>query len=258
MSLERWKKISAYGVLIIFEALLVSYVLIVAYDFPITFLNINPPPKEVFIPVTLIYPDSYTLGPDAGLSISFNLVADSTIGEGTIVRMIDPFAQVLSKDYSDVVILLTGFAETVPTNFVPTQPQRGQVVNVPPAGTMAFTGPTREGTYVPMLKETTFKWVAPGDYSPRLFFQFLNHTKREYTYNEIKIHVASFVELQGLKVSKIELALTYSLLAFGVLEGFSIVDDFVSKKTTRKHNLPTSANTQSPESEPQSQLPKTK
>jgi len=256
MSLGRWKKISAYGVLIIFEALLVSYVLIVAYDFPMTFLNINPPPKEVIIPVTLIYPDSYTLTPDAGLSISFNLVADSTIGEGTNVRMIDPFAQVISKDYSGVSTILTGFAGTVTPNFVPSQPQRGQV-NAPPYGTMAFTGPTGEGTYTPMVKEITFKWVAPGDYSPRLFLQFLNQTKREYTYDEIKIHVASFVELQGLKVSKIELALTYSLLALGVLEGFSIVHDFVSEKTTRKHNPPTSANTQLPKSEPQSQLPKT-
>jgi hypothetical protein len=188
---------------------------------------INPPPDKVVIPISLNYPDSLTLTGKTGILISYVLVANSTIAQGTDVNLTDPWGAIYNTtEYANVSFVVSGFVETVPPNFTVqpgTVPYGGLI-----AGTVTYgRNVAHPNVLHPTENATTFKWLTSGDYSPSIFIYFLNNTSQDYTYSEIKVHVASPIEIKSFTNSNVEAALTYALVIVGGLEAFSIVHDLV-------------------------------
>jgi hypothetical protein len=197
-------------------------------------LGINPPPKNVEIPISLNYPDTIGLvAGKTGLSIMYDLKADRTIAEGTNVSFAMPIAQILSTDYRDVTLVFSGFEGTIPSNMV-TFIQTGNMnMQGGVHAGLLFSHVDSNAMFLQCISDAPFTWITSGDYSPELSIQFANGTIIDHTYDQIKVHVGSYVEIQDLKISKIELALTYALLVFGCLEAISIVHDLLEENPNR-------------------------
>ena len=79
-------------------------------------------------------------------------------------------------------------------------------------------------------KENEFYFPVAGDYSPTILIWFYNDTTIQYTYNDIKVHVASATEVQSQKLDRINTAITITLFALALVEGISVVNDLTKRK----------------------------
>lgn len=97
----RQRKKTWYGCLIIFEAFIASYVLIVAYDCPVSLFNINPPPAPTVITIPLTIPPTIpsTGQPFPGVYVAFTLRANGIIAEGVQVQLAAASGWIVSHDY---------------------------------------------------------------------------------------------------------------------------------------------------------------
>jgi hypothetical protein len=88
--------------------------------------------------------------------------------------------------------------------------------------------------------ENKFYFSVAGDYSPTLMIWFYNDTTVQYTYNDIKLHVASATEVQSLKMENINVVIAVALLVFAFVEGISVVNELTknnSHDTCRRYNI---------------------
>lgn len=76
----------------------------------------------------------------------------------------------------------------------------------------------------------TFYFPSSGDYSPSIIVALDNGTLLSYSYDQIKVHVLSNADLQALKFSRIDIAVTVSLLLFAGVEGISLVNSLGEKR----------------------------
>jgi hypothetical protein len=133
---------------------------------------------------------------------------------------------IYSTHYAEVLYVASGFLETFPNSKCN---EAGGVEFVGGGFAGVIFGHFDKGTNgLTAICKSSFKWLVSGDYSPVMVIEFNNGSTVEWRYDEIKVHVASPIEIQSLKTGSIELALTYALLGFAFLEGFAIIRDFVA------------------------------
>jgi hypothetical protein len=207
---------------------------------------VPPPVITPIIPIYFNYPDTIELTTNkTGLQVAFVLYADSPIAENTIVNVESHYAAIISTAYGNVSFVRIVFEETVPANFnlQPTQGFIGEIQMGPwwnqpyPSTNASRLNPV---VLAPMAI-MPFKWLVSGDYSPTIQIQFYNDsTILQYTYQEIKIHVASLIDIQNQQIAienqnltvqnenlnKLNTVLTYALVAVAFAEGFRMVEDF--------------------------------
>jgi hypothetical protein len=102
---------------------------------------------------------------------------------------------------------------------------------------MSDTNPIPNTKLIPRYSET-FDFPVAGAYSPTLVIHFTNYTSfqtplpspAQYTFSDIKVPVASFIDIQNAKNGRIQTALTYIIVLFVFLEGLSIMIDLTGKK----------------------------
>ena len=94
-----------------------------------------------------------------------------------------------------------------------------------------------------------FKWLVSGDYSPTIQIQFFNGPFVQYTYEEIKIHVASLVDIQNQNMAvesqrlaiqnenlnRVNNVLTVALVAVAFAELWRIIED-TARDRERSHS----------------------
>jgi len=234
-----------------------AIILFVTYTF-IVYSNhavyVPPPVIRPRIPIYLNYPDTIGLTTGkSGLEVAFVLYANNTIAENTTVAVSNQSAQIISTKYHSVDFVSIVFEETVPASFNLQSGERfvGGISMGP-----WFTNPNPYGNTsvlqpLPLQPETIqpFKWLVSGDYSPIIQVEFLNGTLVQYTYGEIKIHVASLVDIQNQKMdienqilavqnenlNKVNTVLTAALVVVAFVEAFRIVEDF-ARDRSRNHS----------------------
>ena len=101
-----------------------------------------------------------------------------------------------------------------------------------------------------------FKWLVSGDYSPTIQIQFFNSSSvLQYTYEEIKIHVASLVDIQNQKLeiqnqkiavqdenlNTVNVILTVALVIVAVVESIRMFEEAL-EKVKGETQQPSSAN----------------
>jgi hypothetical protein len=195
--------------------------------------NINPKPPPTVIPISVEYP---SIGPlnlgETCVAAYMELETNGTLAAGTPVKIVSAGGLTASPfcfKYLQLVDL--GFYEAYPVG-----QQFGSGTNIVGVFQGAHFG---RNTSIPYLASDlvsynydTFEFPVPGDYSPTLLLSFYypsNNT--QYTFDGIKVHVASSADIQNDKNAKIQTALTYVIVAFIFLEGFSIVMELTEEKS---------------------------
>jgi hypothetical protein len=169
------------------------------------------------------------------------------------------YAAIVSREYGNVSFVRIVFDEIAPSTFN-LQPNQGWIGGIEMGAWWEQQYPSKNASpttpvVLTNMTITPFKWLVSGDYSPTIQIQFFNSSVLlQYTYEEIKIHVASLIDIQNQQIaiedqnltvqnenlSKLNNVLTYALVAVAIAEGFRIIEDFArdqDKNPTIKVNL---------------------
>ena len=243
-----WKEITkrkrriGFAFLFIILSCLVVYIAAVANDWytiplldtPFPF-NSPPPPTNITIP--MIIPPAITNAtfpwPDLYLGISVR--ANGTIAEGVEVTLGTATAWIGSHDYylrlnAVQVFFQESIAWRYKNSFTPLDVQG--YIGYPAAIIFQRDWGHPGANLLPYVNETQIFFPAAGDYSPTVLVVFLgNSAPIEYTYDAIKIHVASTSDLANAKATRVNIALTYALVAVAVIESISITNDITGDRT---------------------------
>jgi hypothetical protein len=170
--------------------------------------------------------------------------------------------EIVSPKYHTVWLVNVLFEETVPANWNITE--TGTFLGGVATGVL-FTNIGQKVTRGVLVTPDTvsldsssnppFKWLVSGDYSPTIEIQFNNGTLIEHSYDQIKIHVASTIDVQNQKMAienqrlavqegnlnRVNVVLTVALVAVAVVEVIRIIEEWAKgeeKKCCSSHDQP--------------------
>jgi hypothetical protein len=207
---------------------------------------VPPPVIRPLIPIYFNYPDTIELQTNkTGLQVAFVLYANSPIAENTTVMVGTHYAAIISPAYGNVSFVRIVFDEIAPATFN-LQPTQGWLGGIEMGPWWEQPYPSRNASrltpvVLAPMAIMSFKWLVSGDYSPTIQIQFFNSSVLlQYTYEEIKIHVASLVDIQNQQIAienqkltvqnenlnNVNTVLTVALVAVAFVEAFRIVEDF--------------------------------
>lgn len=89
-----------------------------------------------------------------------------------------------------------------------------------------------------LIEENTahLTWPNPGDYAPTVAIVFFDHTETHADIPYVTVHVEPTSQLQTESLNRINMALTYALVAFGIIEitlgGSEYVEGYLEAKTS--------------------------
>lgn len=205
----------------------------------------NPPPDTVQIPLNIVYPQSASTSgnPSDINSLTFNgiLVIEAALqSTGPIVEnqpVIMNAAGAVSPQYADKIdkihvamedALLCGGSQCGGLGFSLSAPNFGVTLQknitnlpehqVPPVGNLA------NFTQMGMHTETIY-WPVQGDYYPIITIFFTNGTQKDVPYSSQLVHVDSADVTEAQREGRINVAISFALVAFGFVEGLKIIQD---------------------------------
>ena len=240
-----------YPIVVIFIILFATYTFIVYSNQAV---YVHPPVIRPVIPIYFNYPDTIQLTTNkTGLQVAFVLYANSPIAENTTVNVESHYATIVSPAYGNVSFVRIVFDETAPANFN-LQPTQGFIGGIEMGPWWEQAYPSKNASldspiHLALMAIMPFKWLVSGDYSPTIQIQFFNGPFVQYTYEEIKIHVASMVDVQNQQIAienqkltiqnenlnNVNTVLTVALVAVAFVEAFRIVEDF-ARDRGRNHS----------------------
>jgi hypothetical protein len=227
-----------------------AYALAVQFDY-YGFPYFNPAPQRQILPFYLDYPPNsaspiavrQVSDPPAGnetcVLLSIKMEWNGTLAQGTPIKFlysgILPVSQ-YCKEYLQEVQF--GFYGDYPVGAPISQNELDF------GGTLwgIFWGRANLTSTSPFQSANqTVYFPASGQYSPTVILDFMNFTnpqkpslgESQYTYTDRILPVASSLDVQNAKNSKIQTVLTWAILAFAYLEGVSITVELTKEKKTR-------------------------
>ncbi|MDG7012520.1 MAG: hypothetical protein JRN17_05470 [Nitrososphaerota archaeon] len=210
--------------------------------------NVNPAPPATTVPLILTYPP-YTINPQTGICATLNieLEANGTLAQGVPVKVGAASGLVTSTacgNIQSIFVLIDGAAvvgQTI-TNV--------QVYGLSGAEVEAFLN-LNFGSNIGNLSASRMApldFPVAGTYSPTLVVitadgTYPNATYKTtvYTYSDFKIPVASALDIQNAKNTRIETALSYIIVVFVFVEGFATVLDHTKGESQSGRAPPTAA-----------------
>jgi len=227
------RKIVGFVLLAIVLSIPLSYIAAVSEDW--YWFPLNPPPPPTLIIIPMLIPPAITneTVPWPDLYLGISLQANGTIAEGVEVILAGS-GQIASYNYNlrfnDIQIF---FQESLPWQ-LKKKPTLSNVQQWPTGIVLQrnLTN-TSDMNLLPNANNTEIYFPAAGDYSPTVLISFNREKPIEYTYDAIKIHVASSSDIQNAKLIRINTLLSYALVVFAVIESISIMRDFTEGKTKR-------------------------
>jgi len=233
----------------LYYALIVFYLIVGAFvvfnAFNIQVWPFNPPPPQTHIPFSILYPPNSQSTPVAGnsnldkftgtiivglgLKTYGPLVANEPVYTAATGRISPNLSKVASVGVAMVGALpCTGercYGFTFSTTGVAYGPllTRGAVdqssfpiQQVPSEGNLA--------KFIPLGGNvSTVYFPAPGNYYPELCLAFTNFTNSCQTYPNLIVEVGSQDELTQMAQARVNIALSFALVAFGFVEGMNII-----------------------------------
>ena len=89
-------------------------------------------------------------------------------------------------------------------------------------------------SYLNVSWENAVIFPVAGDYSPSLFITFDDGSSPiQYTYTQIKVHVLSASEVSAENTKRLNLGLTFAILAFSYIEGFMVINELFKNEETK-------------------------
>jgi len=230
----------------------------IVIEYPNTLNIFYQPCGKSILPIAIAYPPiSSGQLQDEWLQVMFDLEADGTLSEGVNLTITNVLGTVFI-DYSlinqtsglNVNDVWIGFQYAQPWSSFTFATWGGQtqnrfftaldgnwlIANHSETYWQSTDGNPYALGYCPLktVMQMVFYFPSSGDYSPSIIVGLNNGTFLECTYEQIKVHVLSNAELQALKFSRIDNAVTISLLLFAGIEGFSLMNNLIKKRPERK------------------------
>jgi len=239
---KRKRRIGFAFLFIILLPCLIFYIAAVANDWytipilgiPVPF-NSPPPPTNFTIPMMIPPTITNATIPWPDLYLGISVQANGTIAEGVEVTISTATAWMSNNYYfKNLDAVQVFFQESIAwrykNSFTPLDVQ-GYIGY--PAAVIFQRDETNlsSGYLVPYVKQSQIFFPAAGDYSPTVVVVFGTGTPVEYTYDAVKIHVASTSDLANAKATRVNIALTYALVAVAVIESISITNDITEDRT---------------------------
>jgi len=241
-------------------ALLVTtaYVTVIVNNVPCAFFNWNSPKNSNNLPVVISYPDSMFMpifGNQTGLcTIKFLFQFNGTLSEGTDILVINatcmsyvPYNTVISVGFPQALpssqkttigantTLLTGWGGSTILTFNDNYTQNDSPFK--PVADWHSVPPTYmvEPIYFPVS----------GDYYP--IIEIANETDPYnaivYSFDQIKIHVASATEVEGLRLNNLNLGLTIALFVFAWMGEIALMVELLSNARKEPQSAPIATST---------------
>lgn len=209
------------------------YIAAVANDW--YFVPFNPPPPPTSIIMPMLIPPAITneTVPWPDLYLGISLQANGTIAEGVELTLAGA-GEIASYNYNlRFISIQVFFQESLPWQLK----NSSTLLHVQqwPSGIVLQRNMTDTSDMIlwSKINNTEIYFPAAGDYSPTVLIGFKQEKPIEYTYDAIKIHVASNSDIQNAKFTRINTALTNALVLFALIESISIMRDFTADKTRR-------------------------
>jgi hypothetical protein len=210
----------------------------------------EPEPETNYLPIRLTYPDSMFMPMYANsstiCSIKFLLKFNGTLAENSQIQIIN--ATCISHVPYNTSIFV-GFPQsidyyqkdTIGDNTTYTMGWTGtdalifrDSYNPPDANSRL--APLIYLHEVPVLYPNDIYFPVSGDYSPMIMIR--NATPYDnivvYSYDKIKVHVASAIEVEGLKINDVNLNLTHALFIFSWVGEFVLLFELITRFRDKK------------------------
>lgn len=235
-----------YKVILAFFIGVTIFVLCVTLVIYISSYVCETEPETNFLPIRLTYPDSMfqpLYGNNTPIcSIKFLLRFDGTLAESNRIEIINATAVSHVPYNLDIIV---GFPQAIEYN---------QKDTIGDNTTFAFgwagtdilifhdnyTAPDTDSPFKPIIyfhnlplsHSSDIYFPVSGDYSPIIMIVNPNNPYDDfvvYRYDQIKVHIASAIEVEGLKINKTNLNLTHALFLFSLIGEFVLLYELYNK-----------------------------
>ncbi len=245
MQLSRKRRQTA-GIFLILSFILIIILLFVQLS---NYFSINPffpPSPKTEMPITLTYPPNANgeLQP-IWLRVHFIIEANGTISEGinlTLTNVTGATYRITNSQKGiNINNVWIGFNYAEPWNAF-TWSNTPDVIQdnfiTSPNGVWLVS--TENEKMEPFI-QNVFNFPVAGDYSPSIIVENWNATTNnstfyEYTYNEIKLHVAPASEIRLHALNQIGGIISIVLLIFGFIESVKMVHEWVENAPKNNEN----------------------
>lgn len=228
------KRIIGFALLGIILAFPLSYVAAVTWDW--YWFPGNPAPLSASFIIPMMIPPAITNStfPRPDLYLAISLRANGTIAEGVEV-ILAATGMIASHDYYlrfyGVEIF---FRDAIAWQFK-NSPSLSKAIGWPQVITLNRDWKNQnDPNLVAYYNNTEIYFPVAGDYSPTVLIIFKLQPPIGYTYDDIKIHVASSFDIANAKAAKVNNLLTFALVVFAIIESVSITCYLTEDKTRPK------------------------
>lgn len=230
-----YKALTIIGIMAVL-GLITSYIYVKTTNTPVSspywLFNWNPPPSKNEIPLALAYPETFIMSfPNGTLVMADMLLTfNGELAENTLVQVENASSQIPPQGHVSSIAI--GFEEA----FLPNQTASIQEGYTWGGGAVCVVF-SRTQPSSPVWSNLTVYWEnnvtfpVAGDYSPSIFITFDDGSQPvQYTYTQIKVHVLSASEVNAENTNRLNLGLTFAILAFSYIEGLWIIRELLKKQ----------------------------
>lgn len=230
-------KVAIVGILL-FLAVTTLYVIVITQNIPFPYFNWNPSPKLGVIPFGLSYPDIPGVEiPGTYLVASFLLTYNGTMAENVPIQVVNATSVIFTDDYADLWNVQVGFQQAIPWNFKKAFEQSGLYIGGLSGVLFSRNIVNPNSSTLFPLSEDEIYFPVAGDYSPTIHIHFYNGTSSLYTYNEMKVHVLATSEVEAENTNRLNVALTFALLAFSYIEGLVMIRELWANRERKNQSI---------------------
>lgn len=246
-------KMASAILILVFLLFVSAYVVVITRNITVSsscwLFNWNPPPSTNDIPLALAYPETLIMSFPNGtlLMADMLLTFRGELAENTLVQIENASCQTPPEGI-DVSNIVVGFEGA----FLPNMTESIQEGQTWGGGAMCVLF-SRSQSLPDGWSNFSVSWqndvIFPvaGDYSPSIFVTFDDGSPSiQYTYSQIKVHVLSASEVNAENTNRIDVGLTFAILAFSFIEGFMVIYELLKKEQpkTQPSQAPTTTTPQ--------------
>lgn len=236
-AMKVYKVLTIVGIIAIL-GLITSYIYVITTNIPVSSpywpFNWNPPPSTKEIPLALAYPETFIIsGPNGTLLIADMLLTfNGELAENTLVQVTNASCQ-LAPDAIHIDSVTVGFQGAFLPNMAASIRQGFTWGGGTPCAVFDRNQTSLPNTwsYLNIFWENNITFPVAGDYPPSIFITFDNGSLPiQYTYSQIRVHVLSASEVNAENTNRLNLSLTFAILAFSYIEGLWVIRELLKKQ----------------------------
>ena len=250
MQLMNAYKIISAVLIVVFLLVISAYVVVITRNITVSssiwLFDWNPPPARNAIPLALTYPEALVPSFPNGTMFMANmlLIFSGELEENTLVQVENASCQIPPQ--GNVNVIAIGFQDAFLPNATSNIQQGYTWGNG--AVCVAFSrtqqSPPESWSNLTVAWQNNIMFPVAGDYSPSIFMTVDDSSSPvQYTYSQIKVHVLSASEVNAERTNRLNLGLTFAVLAFSYIEGFMVIHELLKKEETKTQGERTPATT---------------